>query len=239
MLGQMKFRIAALATHGILAICLGVSFFYLRATMTNLIFELFATVIAIMLSAAALLVAALGNWFFAFSEGLGHIHRFTFYLLAGFAFALAGVIVGAYPPVSMQWLVMFAAIHACLFGISALVFAFRANRHVPECHAMYFFGIISVLFSGVMAGLARGLGNSAATAALGWYMCFVGVKMLFFAWNSHCLNAISAKVSLHGAVSDGARRHERVQKPGTIVPSNLPENKGGRRHIGSGAIRSP
>lgn len=201
MRGQMKFRIVALATHGILAICLGLSFFYLRATMTNRLFEVFATVIAIMLSAAALLVAALGNWFFAFSEGLGSIHRFTFYLLAGCAFALAGVIVGAYPLVSMQWLVVLAAIHACLFGISALVFAFRATCHIPECRAMYFFGIISVLFSGMMAGLAGGLDNSAATAALGWYMCFVGVKMLFFAWNSHCLTTISAKLSFHGTES--------------------------------------
>jgi hypothetical protein len=50
---------------------------------------------------------------------------------------------------------------------------------------MYFFGTVSILFSGIMFGLIRVLGNRSATAVLGWYLCFVGAKMLFFAWDSH------------------------------------------------------
>lgn len=68
MLREMNIRTKVLAIHGVSAICLGLAFLYLRSTMTDLLVEVFAIVIAIMLSAAALLVAALTDWFAAFGQ---------------------------------------------------------------------------------------------------------------------------------------------------------------------------
>jgi Short repeat of unknown function (DUF308) len=185
MLISRSVRTGVLTIHGILALGLGLVFFYLSATMTNLFFDVLAIIVAIMLAAAALILAAITDWFAAFSSGMKSVHRVIFYLLAGIAFALAGVFLSYYPSVYMQWLVAFAAIHALAFGISALVFGFSADDHQFKRRAMYFFGTTSVLFSGVMAGWIRYLDERSATAVLGTYLCFVGLKILFFAWNSH------------------------------------------------------
>jgi MFS family permease len=185
MLISRSIRTGVLTIHGVLALGLGLAFFYLSATMTNMFFEAFAVIVAIMLAAAALTLAAITDWFAAFSSGMKSVHRITFYLLAGIAFALAGVFLAYYPDVYMQWLVAFAAIHALAFGISALVFAFNAQHYPRERRAMFAFGSMSVLFSGAMAGWIKYLDDRSATVMFGAYLCFVGLKILFFAWNSH------------------------------------------------------
>ncbi|MBT9333381.1 hypothetical protein [Paracidobacterium acidisoli] len=179
-----KLRIAIPAIHGSLALLLGLTLLYLHAAMSNPLFEALAVGIAILLSAAALILAAITDWFAALTAGMKKLHRVTFYLLAGIAFALAGIFLGAYPLVPLQWLVIFAIIHALAFGISALAYAARAGHHSQKRRAMYFFGAVSILFSGAMAGLIRNPTDSSATAILGWYLCFVGAKMLFFAWEA-------------------------------------------------------
>jgi uncharacterized membrane protein HdeD (DUF308 family) len=179
-----KIRAAVLTIHGFLALSLGLAFFYLRATMTNMFFEAFAVIGALMLSAAALILAAITDWFAAFTSGMKSIHRITFYLLAGIAFALAGIFVGSYPTVYLQWLVVFAALHALAFGISALVFALNARHDRFARRSMWLFGTISVLFSGTMAGWIKYLDDRTAITLLGLYLCFVGLKMLYLAWNS-------------------------------------------------------
>jgi Short repeat of unknown function (DUF308) len=185
MLVSRSVRTGVLTIHGALALGLGLAFFYLSATMTNMFFEAFAVVVAIMLAAAALILAAITDWFAALSIDMKNVHRVMFYLLAGAAFTLAGVFLGYYPAVYMQWLMAFAAIHALVFGIASFVSAFnpRHDRHQHE--AMGVLGTISVLFSGAMAAWMKYLDDRSATAMLGAYLCFVGIKMLFLAWNSH------------------------------------------------------
>lgn len=187
-----KLRTVVLAIHGSLALLLGLALLYLHATMTNLLFEAFAVLIAVLLSAAALILAAITDWFAALTAGMKKLHRVTFYLLSGIAFALAGVFLGSYPLVTMQWLVIFAVVHALAFGIFAFLYAARAHHHVRKRRAMYLFGTISILFSGTMAGMVRNLDDPSATGVLGWYLCFVGMKMLFVAWEPWYLPAIPA-----------------------------------------------
>lgn len=184
-----RFRTAVLIVHGVLALLLGLAFFYLRATMTNLLFEAVAVVIAILLAGAAFIVAAITDWFVAFSAGTKSIHRVSFYLLAGIALALAGALLILYPIIHMQWLVVFATLHALAFSITAFGFASKESHPLLERRAMYFFGTISVLFFGIMVGLFRILDDRSATAVLGAYLSFVGTKILFFAWNSHRMTA--------------------------------------------------
>lgn len=186
MLREMTIRTRVLAVHGSLAVGLGLVFLYLHATMTNLLFEVLAIVIALMLAAAAFLIAAFTDWFAAFDGGIKkHVHRFIFYLLGGLAFALTGVFLGYYPEVTMPLLVAFAAVHALAFGVSGLLLARKAKHHKLEHRAMYLFGVLSVLFSATMAALYRTLDNASATAVLGAYLCFVGAKLLFAAWDVH------------------------------------------------------
>jgi uncharacterized membrane protein HdeD (DUF308 family) len=123
-----------------------------------------------------------------------HLHRLTFYLLAGLAFALTGVFLGIYSEVSMRRLVVLAAIHALAFGVVALAFTSRASRHVLERTTIYLFGAVSIVLSGAMTGLARQLDEPAATTVLGTYFCFVGIKLLFLSWISYRLLRSTEKV---------------------------------------------
>ncbi len=68
------------------------------------------------------------------------MHRLIFFLLAGTAFVLAGVFLGAYPTASMQWLIVFASVHALVFGAFAIVFAWRAEYLKLESRTIYFLG---------------------------------------------------------------------------------------------------
>ena len=184
MLKDLIIRKVVLSVHGVLALMLGLAFLYLGATMTNLLFEAVAVAIAIVLATAALILAAITDWFAAFSEGRKRVHRFVFYILAGVALAVTGVVLGYYPAVTMQWLLVLAAIHSLTFGISAFAFAMRPALQPIRPRCLYILGTLSILFSGVTASMATlDIGNPAAAATLGVYLCFVGAKMFFFAWN--------------------------------------------------------
>lgn len=196
MLKSIKTRARVLAIHGILALCLGLALLFLSGTMTNLIFEVLAVVIAVMLAAMALIVAAVADWFAAWSEGTKHLHRLTFYLFAGFALALAGVFLGTYSQVTMQWLVLLAAIHAFVFGSLGFTLAWKANHHALERRSMYAFSTISVLFSALMAALFKQLDDPSATTMLGIYLCFVAAKQLFLAWDFHRIARVTEKCGL-------------------------------------------
>jgi MFS family permease len=184
MLKDMKIRTVVLTIHGALALITGMAFLYLGATMTNLFFDAVAAAIAILLSMAALILAAITDWFAAFSEGMKNVHRLAFYLIAGVALAITGLVLGFAPQVTMQWLLILAAIHALAFGISAFVSAAREKILSTRRSSMYLFGTISVLFSGVITAIAGSeLDNPSAAAVLGTYLGFVGLKMLYVAWN--------------------------------------------------------
>lgn len=184
MLSEMKIRNAVILGHGILAIVLGAVLFFLRTIMEGLLLEALAVVAAIMLAAAALLLAGLVDWFAAAAEGIKHVHRvaFYFYMIGGTILVVAGVFFGYYPRATLQLLVIIALIQALVSGLSALIFAIKAEHHRFERRALYFIGTLSILFSGAMAGLVKDLTHQEATTILAAYLCFLGVKMLFFGW---------------------------------------------------------
>jgi uncharacterized membrane protein HdeD (DUF308 family) len=132
MLTNTRIRIGVLVVHGVLALGLGLVFFYLRALMDSPLFETAAVTIAALLAAAALLLAAISDWFAAFSEGMKDVHRLVFYVLAGLTFAVTGVVVGYYPQNTMQWLLGLTAAHALVFGGAAFAFALRTGHDAAE-----------------------------------------------------------------------------------------------------------
>ena len=177
-------RTTLLAIHGVLALALGLVLLYLRGTMTNVFFEALAIVFSVMLASAALILAAITDWFVAFGSGMRSAHRIIFYILGGIALVLIGLSLAYFPAVHLQWLVVLAVVHALAFGISAFAFAFNAE-HLPfERNAMRILGAISVILSGAMAGWLDHLDDRMAVSLLGLYSCFVGIKILFFAWSA-------------------------------------------------------
>lgn len=197
MLKSIRIHLRILVIHGVLAFWLGLALFYLRATMTNWFFEGIAVVFAILLAATSLILGGIADWMAAWWEGSKHLNRLTFYLFAGLVSALAGAFLGIYLPFSMQWLLLLAALHALFFGLLSFSLAWKAKHHGGfERRAMYLFGAASVIFSGTMASLATRLDNRGAAAILGVYFCFVSMRLLFLAWQFHCMARIADGFSL-------------------------------------------
>jgi len=190
---SLKLRTRVLATHGVLALCLGLVLLYVGANMGGGFFDVPDVALAIGLSSAALILAALSDWFAAFRAGLKHFHQLKFYLLGGAASALAGVTLILYTKVTLEWLVLLASLHALAAGVFGFVFAWKAKHHKQERPALYLFSGLSLVFAVAMAALIEYQRDRSATLTLGAYMCFVGVKMFFFSWHFHRLRRTADK----------------------------------------------
>ncbi|AXC13047.1 hypothetical protein ACPOL_3768 [Acidisarcina polymorpha] len=185
MLRSLKIRMIVLTTHGILIALLGAALLYLRATMTNLFFDVVAVGLALLLSVAALILAGLADWMAAFGEGFRHFRRFTLYLLCGSGLLMAAVFLACYPYGSMPLLLLLAAAHASLFSISVFAFYFKARQRPGNRWLVVTSGMISLVFAITMVVLATRNDDLLAATVVGVYLCFVGSKLLFFAWSLH------------------------------------------------------
>ena len=191
---SLKLRTRVLATHGVLALCLGLALLYVGANMDSGYFEVPAVALAIGLSAAALILASLSDWFAAFRAGLKHFHQLKFYLLGGTVCALAAAILAMYTRVTLEWRVLMASLHALASGVSGIVCAWNVKHHKQERLARYLFGGLSIFFAVAMAALIRYQRDRSATLTLGAYVCFRGLKMCFYSSHFQRLRRIADKL---------------------------------------------
>jgi len=228
MLKTLKIRTLVLSTHGALMLLLGLAFLYLRANMTNILFDVLDVGIAILLAVGVFLIAALVDWVAAIGEGIEHFRRFAFYLLGGIALALSGLLLIRFPTATVALLLLFTAAHALIYSISILAFHRGPYRHAaqlasvshspipnkpfltkPSLHkprlgaaANYLIGTISLLFALAMATLATRDNDLAAMAILGAYLCFLGARTLLAAWNLHRTTIYELHKAAHAAPSN-------------------------------------
>ena len=177
MFRSLKIRAYVLLVQGGMILALGLAFLYLRADMTDSIFDIGDVVVAVMLT-----VAALADWIAALGEGAEHFRRFTFYLLMGLGLLMAvGFLVYSHYR-TLALMLTFAAAHALIYSMS--VFSFQLS-HLHRAHhrgLLYLSAGISLAFAVAMAAFATADSNKLATALIGAYLCFVGVRMLHQSW---------------------------------------------------------
>ncbi|MBB6147258.1 uncharacterized membrane protein HdeD (DUF308 family) [Silvibacterium bohemicum] len=223
MLNDVKIRTAVLSFHGALAFILGSAFVYLGATMTNLFFEAVSVAIALVLAMAALILAGISDWFAALGEGPRRMHRFIFYMMSGTILAGTGVVLGYSPLIATRWLLVAAAIYACVFGIFSIVSATGPGNQLSRHYSVYLFGPASIAFSGILAACAvDDVGNSLATAILGTYLCFVGLKMFVFAWK---MDSVAWEAQQRVYADGGRSMPADSSSPRKVTPVRLREKQ--------------
>jgi len=186
MLKNIRIRADVLIVHGVLALLMGAAFLYVGAAITNLFFEALSVILALTLSAVSLLLAAFTDWLAAIGEGPRRRRSFLLYLGSGLVLAATAIVLGCVPDATTDWLVLLGSGHALVFGTVALFAATRVGRHRSEQRVLALAGIVSILFSGGIAGLAITRASvSQQIAVLGLYLIFAGAKMLFFSWGLH------------------------------------------------------
>jgi hypothetical protein len=182
MVRSLKIRTYVLSIQGVMILGLGLVFLYLRANMTDEVFNVVDAGIAILLTVAALIVAALADWIAALGEGVEHFRRFTFYLLAGFGLLMGGAFLTYSHYRTLALMLSFAGVHALIYSMS--VFSFQLG-HLHRAHhrgLLYLSGGVSLLFAITMIAFATSDNDKLATALIGAYLCFVGGRMLHQAW---------------------------------------------------------
>jgi hypothetical protein len=182
MLKSLRIRAFVLVVQGVLILALGLFFLYLRANMTDAVFDVVDVGVAILLTVAALVIAALADWIAALGEGVEHFRRFTFYMLGGLGLLMgSGFLVYSHYR-TLALMLMFAAAHALVHSMS--VFSFQLS-HLHRSHhrgVVYVTGGLSLLFAVAMAAFATSDNDKMATALIGAYLCFVGARMLHQSW---------------------------------------------------------
>lgn len=182
MFRSLKIRAFVLAVQGVLILGLGLVFLYLRANMTDQVFDVVDVGVAILLTVGALVIAALADWIAALGEGVEHFRRFAFYLLGGLGLLMGGGFLVYSHYRTLALMLMFAAAHALVYSMS--VFSFQLG-HLHRAHhrgLLYVSAGISLLFAVAMAAFATSDNDKVATALVGAYLCFVGARMLHQSW---------------------------------------------------------
>ena len=165
------------AAHGIATICVGAALLYIRATMTNAVFDLFDCMVALILVAASLLFSALLDWAFVGDIGLHRFRELRSYLLLSLICAGGGLFFALYPKASIQMLCYFVAAYALLLGIGKFRLAQSWKSARLEKILIYLLGAIAVSFSGVLVSVSAE-DETVGITVLGIYCIFVGAQML-------------------------------------------------------------
>jgi hypothetical protein len=141
-------RLALLMAHGIGMVAIGLALFYVRATMTNFIFDIFGSIFALMLVAASLLLSAMLDWVCAVGVGLHHFVELRRYLFLGIVSAGAGLFFVLYPAASLQPLCYFIAGYALFLGMGKLWLARYWDCAKPLKIVLNVLGGIAVCLAG-------------------------------------------------------------------------------------------
>jgi hypothetical protein len=182
MFRSLKIRGFVLAIQGVLILALGLVFLYLRTNMTDEAFDVVDVGVAILLTVAALVIAALADWIAALGEGVEHFRRFAFYLLAGLGVLMGGGFLVYAHYRTLALMLMFAAAHGLIYSMS--VFSFELG-HLHRAHhrgLLYVSAGISLIFAVAMAAFATSDNDKLAAALIGAYLCFLGARMLHQSW---------------------------------------------------------
>jgi uncharacterized membrane protein HdeD (DUF308 family) len=110
-----------------------------------------------------------------------HDPTWWWFLIAGLAGVVVGILTFVYPSLTAIILVYFIAARALIVGIVEVVAAIALRREISDEWFLILQGIISVLF-GVVLFILPGAGALALVLVIGIYAVVVGVLLLLVAF---------------------------------------------------------
>jgi hypothetical protein len=174
-------RVEVLFIEGTLTLFLGLALLYLQGVIKDVIFDVVAVVIALVLCAGIFFMIAIVDFLAAASSGIRRLRDVGFYTMLGLAFAVGGLLLVLGPPDVTNVLLALVIVHGLASGFLGIVAAERSSFPSTIRAAFYGFATASIAISGIVAALARSFDDWSALGWVGFYLCLVGVKMLFLA----------------------------------------------------------
>jgi hypothetical protein len=177
MVRQAKIRTTILLAQGTLMILLGLALFWVRSTMTNIVFEATGTVVAVLLTAAGLLLIGVIDCIGGLALLHGHRRELHFYLLFAALAMGAGLFLWLSPWGSVQLLAVLAGLQGLIWGGWDMRFASHLRDHPRERRALRFMGAITVML-GVLLVIAMEFTSRGALFLLSTYVTYIGIHIL-------------------------------------------------------------
>lgn len=177
MVREAKIHTTVLVAQGIVMIALGLTLFWVRSTMTNILFEATGCVVAVLLTAAGLLLIGVIDCIAGFALHKGHRRELHFYLLFAAISMAAGLFFWMSPWGSVQLLALLAGLQGLFWGVWDLRFASHLRDHPRERKALRLLGAIT-LGLGMLLIIGLEFTSRGALLLLAIYLTYIGVHIL-------------------------------------------------------------
>ena len=158
-------------------IALGLALFWVRSTMTNIVFEATGCVVAVLLTAASLLLIGVIDAIGGLALHHGHRRELHFYLLFAALAMGAGLFFWLSPWGSVQLLAVLAGLQALIWGGWDLRLASHLGDHPRERKSLRLLGAITVAL-GVLLVIGMEFSSRAALFLLATYVTYIGIHIL-------------------------------------------------------------
>ena len=172
-----KTRVRLMTIHGFAMLALGLALFYIRATMTNLLFYVIGGAFALLLVAASLLFIAGVDWICATGLGRRQMSRLRGFLFLSTAAAACSVFLILYPGSTIRMLCYVLAVYALSLSLGKFGLAKSWNGTKREQAVMYILAGVALAFSAALVAFA-GQDERASMAVVASYSLFMGFQML-------------------------------------------------------------
>jgi uncharacterized membrane protein HdeD (DUF308 family) len=177
MVREAKVHTAVLVTQGILMVALGLALFWVRSTMTNILFEATGCVVAVLLTAAGLLLIGVIDAIGGLALHRGHRRELRFYLFFAALAMSIGLFLWVSPFGSVQLLAVLAGLQGLIWGGWDLRLASHLRDHPRERRALRVLGVITFVL-GLLLVIGMEFTSQGALLLLGMYVTYIGVHIL-------------------------------------------------------------
>jgi len=158
-------------------IVLGLALFWVRSTMTNILFEATGCVVAVLLTAAGLLLIGVIDCIGGLALGRGHRRELHLYLFFAATAMFAGLFFWVSPWGSVQLLAVLAGLQGLIWGGWDLRFASHLRDHPRERKALRILGTITLVLGALLA-IGMEFTSRGALLLLAAYVTYIGIHIL-------------------------------------------------------------
>ena len=173
---EVKIHTTVLILQGLLMIGLGLALFWVGSTMTNILFEATGVVVAVLLTAACLLLIGVLDAIAGFTIHKGHRRELRCYIFVAAIAMIAGLFFWFSPWGSVQILAALAGLQGLLWGGWDLRLASHLKDHPRERRALRIFGAITLAL-GILLIVGIELTSRAALFLLAFYVTYIGLHI--------------------------------------------------------------
>ena len=177
MVREARVHTTVLVAQGILMIALGLALFWVRSTMTNILFEATGCIVAVLLTAACLLLIGVIDGIGGLALHRGHRRELHCYLFVAATAMVAGLFFWISPWGSVQLLAVLAGLQGLIWGGWDLRLASHLCDHPRERRSLRVLGAI-MLALGALLVIGMELTSRGALFLLATYVTYIGIHIL-------------------------------------------------------------